>query len=79
MVKRMMNHERTNITEIKDTDEARKRRREQRFSSKESRTSAKYLRRMEELGGIPASIRPFWDVLNRVYVEMENPLADTVL
>ena len=77
MVKRMMNHERTNITEIKDTDEARKRRREQRFSSKESRTSAKYLRRMEELGGIPASIRPFWDVLNRVYVEMENPLADT--
>ena len=51
-------------------------RQEARFVRKASGTSAKYLRRMEALGNAPAALAPFLDVLRRVYVDMENPLAD---
>ncbi len=51
-------------------------RQEARFVRKASGTSAGYLRRMEELGNMPDALTPFLDILRRVYVDMENPLAD---
>ena len=54
------------------TKEERQRR---RFVNKSSRTGSKYLRRMEELGGMPESLKPFLDVLRTVHTEMKNPLA----
>lgn len=56
---------------------AKEQRRIERFNGKETRTSAKYLRRMEELGNVPDAIRPFWDALKSVYVDMEDPLKST--
>lgn len=49
-------------------------RQEMRFIKKETMTCAKYLRRMEELGGMPEAMQPFLDTLRTVYVDMENPL-----
>ena len=51
-------------------------RQEERFRSKMSKTSAKYLRRAEELSGAPKALEPFLKVLRSVYVDRENPLAD---
>ena len=55
-----------------ETDEiaaARENRRRERFIKRSSQTSAKYLRGLEELSETPAALRPFFDVLRRVYVE----------
>ena len=49
--------------------ESREERRKQRFSSKSSQTAAKYLRRLEELSGMPESMRPFLQVLRDIYVD----------
>ena len=59
------------IEEKKLTKEERQ---EIRFIKKETMTCAKYLRRMEELDGMPGELQPFLDTLRTVYVDMKNPL-----
>ena len=49
-----------------------KARQEKRFINKETQTSAKYLRRIEELSGAPESIEPFLETLERIYVDMQS-------
>ena len=56
------------MTEIKAT--TRKERQEKRFISKETQTSAKYLRRLEELPEAPQGIEPFYQTLRHIYVDM---------
>jgi len=56
-------------------DLQRRMRQEQRFNSKMTKMSAKYLRRVEELSGAPKALEPFLETLRQVYVNMENPLA----
>ena len=53
-------------------DRERKERQDKRFINKETQTSAKYLRRIEELSGAPGGMRPFLDTLRRIYVEMKG-------
>ena len=53
-------------------DRERKERQDKRFINKETQTSAKYLRRIEELSGAPSGMRPFLDTLRRIYVEMKG-------
>lgn len=48
---------------------ARENRRRERFVRRSSHTSVKYLREMEELSELPAALEPFFEVLDRVYVE----------
>ena len=57
---------------IKNTEAAKSSRRNQRFITKESQTSAKYLRRVQDLTGTPRSLSPFTDILKRIYVDMEG-------
>ena len=57
-------------------EQEKRKRQEERFCNKMTRTSARYLRRMEELKGAPDSLAPFLQTLRRVYLEMENPLSD---
>ncbi|MBR3401957.1 MAG: 2-hydroxyacyl-CoA dehydratase [Parasporobacterium sp.] len=57
-------------------EQEKRKRQEERFRNKMTKTSARYLRRMEELKGAPDSLAPFLQTLRRVYLEMENPLAD---
>ena len=64
------------MNNTKQRELEKRKRQEERFSSKMTRTSARYLRRMEELSGAPEALKPFVDVLRRVYLAMENPLAD---
>ena len=71
---RKLEEHRENVPEQRDLQ--KRRRQEERFSSKMTKTSAKYLRRVEELSGAPKALAPFLDTLRRVYVDMENPLAD---
>lgn len=40
-----------------------------RFKKKQTAVSAKYLRRLEELPGMPEQLRPFLEVVRNVYVE----------
>ena len=47
-------------------------RQEQRFIGKETQTAAKYLRRLEELPGLPEGMKPFLDTLRRIYVDMQG-------
>ena len=49
-------------------------RQETRFIKKETMTCSKYLRRMEELEGMPGALQPFLDTLRTVYVDLKNPL-----
>lgn len=49
-----------------------KARQEKRFINKETQTSAKYLRRIEELSGAPEGIEPFLETLERIYVDMQS-------
>ena len=51
---------------------ALKERQDKRFINKETQTSAKYLRRLEELTGAPEGIEVFYDTLKRIYVDMRN-------
>ena len=53
-------------------DQERKARQDKRFINKETQTSAKYLRRIEELSGAPEGMKPFLDTLERIYVEMKG-------
>jgi len=53
----------------------KRKRQEERFCSKMTKTSAKYLRRVEELKGAPKALDPFLDALRQVYLEMKNPFA----
>lgn len=66
----------TNQSKAESARELQRRmRQEQRFNSKMTKTSAKYLRRVEELSGAPKALEPFLETLRQVYVNMENPLA----
>ena len=51
---------------------ALKERQDKRFINKETQTSAKYLRRLEELTGAPEGIDAFYDTLKRIYVDMQK-------
>ncbi|MBO7475291.1 MAG: 2-hydroxyacyl-CoA dehydratase [Ruminococcus sp.] len=53
-------------------DQERKARQDKRFINKETQTSAKYLRRIEELSGAPEGMDVFLDALERIYVEMKG-------
>ena len=44
----------------------------ERFRTKSSHTSVRYLRRMRELSGAPEEMQPFWDTLDRIYTKMES-------
>ena len=61
-------------------EQERKARQDKRFISKETQTAAKYLRRIEELSGAPDSMKPFFDMLNRIYVDMQgmNTMQKTI-
>ena len=59
---------------IPESGGEKEKRQEMRFIKKETMTCAKYLRRMEELGGMPSALRPFLDTLRTVYVDLKNPL-----
>ncbi|MCL2212356.1 MAG: 2-hydroxyacyl-CoA dehydratase family protein [Oscillospiraceae bacterium] len=43
-------------------------RRQERFVNKSAAVAAKYLRRMEDMSGLPDSMRPFLDVLRDIYI-----------
>ena len=65
------------IIEVRDMitmsrDQERKARQDKRFINKETQTSAKYLRRIEELSSAPEGMRPFLDVLEHIYVDMQG-------
>lgn len=49
-------------------------RRRERFQSKSAYIASKYLRRMEELSGLPENLTPFTDVLKKVNVDFERVL-----
>lgn len=53
-------------------EKERIRRQQVRFENKASQTAAKYLRRMKELPGTPSSMMPFFQILNRIYVEQKD-------
>ncbi|WKY48786.1 2-hydroxyacyl-CoA dehydratase family protein [Eubacteriaceae bacterium ES3] len=48
-------------------------RQRQRFIEKATRVSGKYLRRLSELKGAPDALKPFLDVLENIYVNMDGP------
>ena len=56
---------------IKRTETLRQRQ-DRRFINKETQTAAKYLRRLKELSGAPDGIEPFYDTLERIYVNMDH-------
>lgn len=47
-----------------------------RFKKKQTAVSAKYLRRLEELPGMPEQLRPFLEVVRNVYVEQLSIKSD---
>ena len=51
--------------------ETLRQRQDRRFINKETQTAAKYLRRMKELSGAPEGIEPFYNTLERIYVDMD--------
>lgn len=53
-------------------DQERKERQDKRFISKETQTTAKYLRRIEELSGAPEGMKTFLDTLRHIYVDMKG-------
>ena len=55
---------------IKNAETLRQRQ-DRRFINKETQTSAKYLRRLKELSGAPDGMEPFYDTLERIYVDMD--------
>ncbi|MBR3316289.1 MAG: 2-hydroxyacyl-CoA dehydratase [Atopobiaceae bacterium] len=59
-----------------DAQEQREQRRKQRFATKSMHMTQKYLRRMRDLGGTMDQMDPFFNVLERIYVqglEVERP------
>ena len=57
----------TSISELR-----REQRRKERFTNKSTHLTQKYLRRMRELGGTLEQMQPFFDVLERVYVDGQD-------
>ncbi len=53
-------------------EQQRKARQDRRFISKQTQTSAKYLRRIGELSGAPEGMEPFLETLGRIYVDMQG-------
>ena len=51
--------------------ETLKQRQDKRFINKETQTAAKYLRRVNELSGAPDGMEPFYNTLERIYVDMD--------
>lgn len=51
--------------------ETLKQRQDKRFINKETQTAAKYLRRVKELSGAPDGMEPFYNTLERIYVDMD--------
>lgn len=47
----------------------REQRRQERFVNKSTHMAQRYLRRMRELGGAPDEMQPFFDTLERIYVQ----------
>lgn len=47
-------------------------RQQELFTQKATRVAASYLRRTEELGDPPASLRPFLEILRKIFVNMED-------
>lgn len=56
------------MTETDAIAQAREARRRERFLRRSSHTAAKYLREMESLSDMPEALKPFFEVLDRVYV-----------
>lgn len=57
-------------------------RRTERFAGKSAFVAGKYLRRVEELSGMPESLRPFLEVLRKIHVDFEptyDPAAKPVI
>ena len=52
--------------------ETLKERQDRRFINKETRTAAKYLRRLKELSGAPEGMEPFYRALEQIYVDMKH-------
>lgn len=52
------------------------RRRRERFQSKSAAIASKYLRRMEEISGLPLTLAPFLEVLKKVHVEFERVMPE---
>ena len=48
---------------------SREQRQKERFARKASQTASKYLRRLEELPGVPESAAPFFQILKDIYVD----------
>ena len=42
------------------------------FIQKSMRVAASYLRRAESLGDPPEALRPFFDVLDRIFVDLQD-------
>lgn len=51
-------------------------RRRERFQSKSAYVAAKYLRRMNELSGLPNALKPFTDVLEKVHVDFARVMPE---
>ena len=60
------------MTEADQRLREREARMKERFQRKSSHTSARYLRRMKELGGAPEELTPFMETLDRIYTGMES-------
>ncbi len=54
----------------RDADK-RKERQDRRFIKRETQTAAKYLRRLRELPGAPEGMEPFYQALERIYVQLQ--------
>ena len=50
----------------------KQKRQEQRFIGRETQTAVKYLHRLEEIPGMPESMKPFLDTMRRIYVDMQG-------
>ena len=60
------------MTEADQRSREREARMKERFRRKSSHTSARYLRRMKELGGAPEELTPFLETLDQIYTGMES-------
>ena len=59
-----------NLTD--QNEQAKIKRREQRFRNKEQQTSARYLKRLMELSGTANGMMPFFETLKRIYIDLEG-------
>lgn len=66
------------MIETEELAQAREERRRERFTRRSSRTSVKYLRELEALSEVPEGLKPFLQVLDRVYVEGQGVKQENV-